>query len=191
MLILILSSYFDSEVHELREEMTVSDTLVQKEAIISELGDILFDTLMLEMLLRKEYNFGCHEAWDAAATKVERRTPYMREWGDGITTAETVEEAETIWQNVKKKEKHNLQKQLESEKYHTGDFTSKTNEMEDHSTEMKPTERSIHNSSIFLRFQPLTAMISTNLAKALNDQSVYLCAGFIFGYFLGHRTNKK
>ena len=45
------------------------------------------------------------EAWQAAAQKVERRTPYIKEWGDGVTTASTVEDTEKIWQQVKKKEK--------------------------------------------------------------------------------------
>lgn len=92
-----------SEVHELREEL--SRAKISREAIISELGDILFDTLMLEMLLRKEMNFGVNEAWEAAARKVERRTPYMKPWGDGSILAETMEEAEAIWKSVKRKEK--------------------------------------------------------------------------------------
>ena len=36
--------------------------------------------------------------------KVERRTPYMKSWGDG-RNAETMEEAERIWQEVKRMEK--------------------------------------------------------------------------------------
>ena len=43
--------------------------------------------------------------WQVAAEKVERRTPYVKEWGDGISVANTVEETEKIWQQVKKQEK--------------------------------------------------------------------------------------
>lgn len=182
--------FLESEVHELREEMTMSDTLVQKEAIISELGDILFDTLMLEMLLRKEYGFGVHAAWDAAATKVERRTPYMSEWGDGITFAETVEEAEAIWQNVKQKEKQDEQKRSDSNgpsEQIASKLSSKSKDKKDLSIEIKTTESSVHNSGIYLRFQPFTEMIRTNLTKALKEHISYLCAGFFVGYFIGCR----
>jgi len=53
----------------------------------------------------REYDIDMEEAWQAAAEKVERRTPYIKEWGDGVTTASTVEDTEKIWQQVKKKEK--------------------------------------------------------------------------------------
>eukprot|EP00554_Chaetoceros_debilis_P000860 CAMPEP_0194096256 /NCGR_PEP_ID=MMETSP0149-20130528/57249_1 /TAXON_ID=122233 /ORGANISM="Chaetoceros debilis, Strain MM31A-1" /LENGTH=179 /DNA_ID=CAMNT_0038782225 /DNA_START=486 /DNA_END=1021 /DNA_ORIENTATION=- len=76
-----------------------------KKEIVSEVGDIIFDVLMLEMAIRREYDIDMEEAWQAAAEKVERRTPYIKEWGDGVTTASTVEDTEKIWQQVKKKEK--------------------------------------------------------------------------------------
>lgn len=53
----------------------------------------------------REYDINMEEAWQVAAEKVERRTPYIKEWGDGVTTASTVEDTERIWQQVKKKEK--------------------------------------------------------------------------------------
>jgi hypothetical protein len=53
----------------------------------------------------RDYNLGENAAWDAASEKVERRTPYMKEWGDGKSVANTSEEAEELWQAVKRKEK--------------------------------------------------------------------------------------
>lgn len=53
---------------------------------------------------KREYNFGINDAWDTAAKKVERRTPYMKDWGDG-SIAKNSEEAEKLWQEVKRKEK--------------------------------------------------------------------------------------
>ena len=76
-----------------------------KKRIISELGDVLFDALMLEMICRREFGFGKEDAWEAAYLKVERRTPYMGAWSDGKTTANTPEEAKEIWQMIKKQEK--------------------------------------------------------------------------------------
>jgi len=47
--------------------------------------------------------------WDSAWKKIERRTPYISEWGDGKSVAHTAEEAQDIWQKVKKEENHNTQ----------------------------------------------------------------------------------
>lgn len=169
----------------------MSDTLQSKEAIISEIGDILFDALMLEMILRKQYDFGVNEAWDTVATKVERRTPYMREWGDGITSAETVEEAEAIWQNVKKKEKEDKQKQCELEKLGARPRSSlKPVEMEENDIEIETPERSTSTSSIYRKLQPFTIIIGTALSKASKVRISNLCTGVIVGYFIGYRLGK-
>ena len=51
--------YLESEIRELREEIVATKRCNerakadQKVAMISELGDVLFDVLMLEMLLRR------------------------------------------------------------------------------------------------------------------------------------------
>ena len=51
--------------------------------------------------------------WQVAAEKVERRTPYVKEWGDGISIANTIEDTERIWQQVKQREKEKLLLKLE------------------------------------------------------------------------------
>jgi len=56
--------YLESEVHELHEEISIlkssvvigdpaAGSIVSKDAMVSELGDILFDVLMLEMMMRR------------------------------------------------------------------------------------------------------------------------------------------
>jgi len=53
----------------------------------------------------RDYNLSdLPPAWQVAAEKVERRTPYMAEWGDGGITADTAEEAERLWRAAKRRE---------------------------------------------------------------------------------------
>eukprot|EP00553_Chaetoceros_curvisetus_P004564 CAMPEP_0204617222 /NCGR_PEP_ID=MMETSP0717-20131115/4257_1 /ASSEMBLY_ACC=CAM_ASM_000666 /TAXON_ID=230516 /ORGANISM="Chaetoceros curvisetus" /LENGTH=177 /DNA_ID=CAMNT_0051630693 /DNA_START=86 /DNA_END=619 /DNA_ORIENTATION=- len=101
--------FLESEVHELKDELSLIkkdvDKMQTRDAIVSEVGDILFDALMLEMVIRREYHLDVDEAWQVAAEKVERRTPYVEDWGDGVTVAKTIQDTEKIWQEVKRKEK--------------------------------------------------------------------------------------
>ena len=77
----------------------------RKDELIDEIGDILFDALMIELVCRREYNIGPNAAWDAAITKIKRRTPYMKQWNNGLDiTASTVEDCEAIWKDIKAKE---------------------------------------------------------------------------------------
>ena len=121
-------SWLKSEVLELEEELNLwekekdqssssSKRIMSRRQneLVSEMGDILFDVLMLEMILRRDYYSSDRidkeeeqqnvDAWLSACEKIERRTPYMKEWGDGISVATTVEEANVLWQAAKKKEK--------------------------------------------------------------------------------------
>ena len=70
----------------------------------SELGDVLFDALMLNSICARDFGFDPAESWQAATAKVERRTPYMKEWGEKGVSAETSEEAEELWRAAKKEE---------------------------------------------------------------------------------------
>eukprot|EP00035_Acanthoeca_spectabilis_P025102 m.456853 g.456853 ORF g.456853 m.456853 type:complete len:217 (-) comp21131_c0_seq1:335-985(-) len=72
--------------------------------LISELGDVLFDCLMLHGACCRAFEINPAVPWDAAAAKVEYRTPYMM-WGDGVTTATTVEETQALWTAAKAIEK--------------------------------------------------------------------------------------
>mmetsp|Transcript_1983 Transcript_1983/g.2447 ORF Transcript_1983/g.2447 Transcript_1983/m.2447 type:complete len:115 (+) Transcript_1983:2-346(+) len=65
------------------------------------------------MICRRTFQFPKDKAWQMAAEKVERRTPYMKEWGDGVSVARTSEEAEVLWQAAKANEP---QKQTPKEK---------------------------------------------------------------------------
>jgi hypothetical protein len=62
----------------------------------------------------REYNFGRDNAWQMAAEKVENRTPYMTEWGDG-SFAKTADDATAIWMAVKKAEKAGKDNNVDSE----------------------------------------------------------------------------
>ena len=53
----------------------------------------------------REYNLDKNAAWDTASEKIERRTPYIKSWGDGKSVAKTSEEATLIWKSVKNEEK--------------------------------------------------------------------------------------
>jgi len=64
-----------------------------------------YQYLILNIPIYREYDIDIDEAWQVAAEKVERRTPYMKEWSDGTSMANNSQEAEAIWQAVKKKEK--------------------------------------------------------------------------------------
>ena len=65
----------------------------------------------------REYNLAENSTWDAANEKIERRTPYMKEWGDNKSIATTSEEATDIWLQVKAKEVKNTFMQSVLEKY--------------------------------------------------------------------------
>ena len=73
-------------------------------ALVAELGDVLFDALMVHAVFTREFKLDPLAAWKSACRKVEGRTPYMP-WGDGSARADTVEEAEAHWQAAKRREK--------------------------------------------------------------------------------------
>jgi XTP/dITP diphosphohydrolase len=75
--------------------------------LVSELGDVLFDALMVHAVFSRVYGLDPDAAWNAACRKVEGRTPYMP-WGDGSARADTVAEAEAHWQEAKRQEKLSL-----------------------------------------------------------------------------------
>ena len=86
--------------------------LQSDDPLISELGDVIFDVLLLQYVLRRDFGFdaGDDAPWHVAALKVERRTPYMKEWGDGVSVAKTVEDTKRYWKAAKKQEKQQLAK---------------------------------------------------------------------------------
>jgi len=75
-----------------------------RDAMVSELGDVLFDALLLEATVRRAYGLTEEDAWEKACEKVERRTPYMMEWGNGKSIARNREEAIFLWNEVKGRE---------------------------------------------------------------------------------------
>mmetsp|Transcript_19951 Transcript_19951/g.41692 ORF Transcript_19951/g.41692 Transcript_19951/m.41692 type:complete len:261 (+) Transcript_19951:199-981(+) len=107
--------WLKSECREVAVEIreTMRNPGSNLENLKNELGDILFDAHMLNMICARDFGFGRDEAFDIGCKKVERRTPYMKSWGDG-TVAETREDAETIWQTIKKIEKQEAAAEAEA-----------------------------------------------------------------------------
>jgi NTP pyrophosphatase (non-canonical NTP hydrolase) len=73
--------------------------------LVSELGDVLYVALVTVAKASKTYGFDPQEVYDSAVEKIRGRTPYMAEWGDGESFAETCEQAEALWQARKKAQK--------------------------------------------------------------------------------------
>ncbi|GMI37727.1 hypothetical protein TrCOL_g11995 [Triparma columacea] len=99
----LMLSWLKSECKEVGKEIkeAIKNPSGNLASLKSELGDILFDAHMLNSICSRSFSFPPSETFEVGCKKVERRTPYMKSWGDG-TKAETVEEAEKIWQQVKR-----------------------------------------------------------------------------------------
>lgn len=108
--------YLKEEIGEAEEEMADAKSTESEETqdttptpLEAELGDILFDVLMLIGSCARDHPKkvrSVSHCWRAAAEKVKRRTPYMKEWWDGSSVATTKEEALTCWMLAKRKEKN-------------------------------------------------------------------------------------
>jgi len=75
-----MNIYLSSECTELQTELLQhqsTDLPPNLTSIKSEVGDILFDALMLNHISSRRYNYTVEECFDVAAAKVERRTSYM------------------------------------------------------------------------------------------------------------------
>ena len=107
-----MCKWLRSECNEVEEQIliqgskkTVNGEYCQKSLreLESEVGDVLFDALMLNAVCSREYCFNMETCFDVACEKVERRTPYMSLWGNG-SIAKSSREAELLWQEAKRKE---------------------------------------------------------------------------------------
>mmetsp|Transcript_30808 Transcript_30808/g.35566 ORF Transcript_30808/g.35566 Transcript_30808/m.35566 type:complete len:229 (+) Transcript_30808:121-807(+) len=181
--------YLESEVKELKNELlpveSVKEASMKEEknailsvkgnsrAIVSELGDVIFDVLMLEMMLQREYGFDAEEAWQVASEKVERRTPYVREWGDGVTAPTTIEDTKKIWQEVKKREKDHL----ETKKQVTENV--KILEKDDESN--KRTTQNLQMGSFKTINDVLVLAFRSNFVRSSTSTAAL---GFLFGVFI-------
>lgn len=94
-----------SLVHHIKEELSeVLDSLEADEAIDdvqTELGDVVFNVLLLAEVLRRDKAVNLAEGITATTEKVIRRSPHV--FGDDH--AATVDEAQALWQREKQKEK--------------------------------------------------------------------------------------
>lgn len=105
-------TWLRSELHEVETAMEVARCAMREASgaqessrreLVAEVGDVLFDALMLQAVMAREFSFDPSEAWTSAAAKVERRTPYVELWGDG-SVARTALEATDLWKREKLRE---------------------------------------------------------------------------------------
>jgi NTP pyrophosphatase (non-canonical NTP hydrolase) len=94
------------ELEEIAEEIVLGDAAKQQ-ALESELGDLLFNTMLLIKLCERDGLGGAtlEGAAASATAKLRRRAPFI--FGEG-THPQTPAQANAIWKAVKKKEKAGL-----------------------------------------------------------------------------------
>lgn len=97
-----VAGYIQGVKEELKElEEGISQNNIKN--IHEEMGDLLYVTLTMLTLAKKEYKFDLAEEMQNIINKLKRRKPYIFE-----NRSVSTEEAERIWQDAKKKEKgHN------------------------------------------------------------------------------------
>ena len=101
-----LAAYLIEEMYELVEAITADDT----DAICEELGDVLFQILLLAELYQEQKRFTLNEALDQIRDKMIRRHPHV--FGrDKVASAHQVKQR---WRQIKKREKGNSQSLLAS-----------------------------------------------------------------------------
>lgn len=90
-------------MQELEELNAGADKANSPQALITELGDVLFCIFMAVALSSRDFGFPPLDAYESAVCKIKGRTPYISAWGDGskVTTAE---EAALVWKARKAKE---------------------------------------------------------------------------------------
>lgn len=74
-----------------------------KEKLAAELGDLIFDALMVLHAAERDYGVTVQEACARAVSKVRKRTPYMA-WGPPGATATSAAECEALWMAAKREE---------------------------------------------------------------------------------------
>lgn len=86
-----------SEAHEVAEALDKKDYENLKE----ELGDLLYDTMLMVELCSEKGLFRAKDVIDGVNAKIKRRKP----WVFGNAKVNTPEEAVKMWNEIKKKEK--------------------------------------------------------------------------------------
>ena len=98
-----------SELEEIREELLLGPAS-DHNALQSELGDLLFNTMLLIKVCERD-RLGATTLSAAArfaSAKVRRRAPFVFTEDPGLARPMTPEDASAIWKNVKAKEKLGL-----------------------------------------------------------------------------------
>jgi len=87
-----------NEIDEVKLAMEKNDMA----NLTEELGDVLWDAMMLIKMCKEEKGINSAEVIEIIKQKMKRRKPYVY----GNEKAETPEEASIIWNRVKKEEKN-------------------------------------------------------------------------------------
>lgn len=82
------------------EELARECSATSPSSIEAALGATLLAVLAAVSMAARSHGFDPEKAFDAAASKVQRRTPYMPEWGDGSAATSAVD-AKSLWQQRK------------------------------------------------------------------------------------------
>ena len=94
-----IESYKDEVVSE-AEEVVQAIENKDYENLKEEIGDLLYDVMMLAVIAEKAGHFDLKDSIKSIVEKIKRRKPYIEE-GREVTK----EEARRIWLEVKEKEK--------------------------------------------------------------------------------------
>ncbi len=91
---------YAKKMHEEAEEVIDAIENGTDEELKEELGDLLWDTIMVALIAQREGKFEAKEIMHRVVQKMKHRKPYIFE-GQQVT----LEEAERIWQERKNQEK--------------------------------------------------------------------------------------
>ena len=92
-------AYLRSELDEVEATLSEDDG----QGRIAEVGDVLFNSLLLAAVVDRAGDVTADEVARRAALKFQRRTPYVQEWGSG-SSALSRRDSERAWIEAKASE---------------------------------------------------------------------------------------
>lgn len=102
----LVRSECDEALLELEAQTHASACNSSLDALVGKLGELLSVVLIVVAKTTADFGYAPSDAYWSAVDKIQWRTPYMADWGDGIASAATKEEAMAHWQRRKALRKH-------------------------------------------------------------------------------------